>query len=74
MMNLRLLVLLGALVCAAGCAVYTRPAPPALRVEVQPVRPHAQAVWMAGHWQWSRWHHRHVWVPGHWVVKKHHRW
>jgi hypothetical protein len=69
----KLLVLLGVLSFAAGCAVYTRPVAPPVRVEVQPMRPHAKAMWVPGHWQWSRWHHRYVWVQGHWVIKKH-RW
>jgi len=30
-----------------------------------PVRPHANSVWVPGHWEGRGRHHRH-WVPGHW--------
>ncbi len=41
-------------------------APPAPRVEVQPVRPSPAHVWIAGHWAWRG--AAHVWLPGHWVL------
>ena len=37
---------------------------------MKPARPHPKAVWVPGHWKWSRWQRRYVWVPGHWVIKK----
>ena len=40
--------------------------PPAVRVEMQPMRPSAGHVWIAGHWAWRG--GGHVWVPGHWSM------
>lgn len=37
--------------------------PPAERVEVVPVRPWDDGVWIKGHWAWrGGWE----WIPGHW--------
>ena len=38
--------------------------PPAARVEIRPVRPWANGVWIDGHWarRGGAW----VWIPGHW--------
>jgi hypothetical protein len=65
-----LIFCLAAMLLLPGCTVYTRPAAPPVKVEIRPKRPHARAVWVPGHWKWSRWKRRHVWVPGHWRVKK----
>jgi hypothetical protein len=55
-----------ALMFSVGCAgpVYVRTAPPPPKVEVKPARPGPTAVWIDGHWKWSR--NRYVWVAGHW--------
>ncbi|MBU1700656.1 MAG: YXWGXW repeat-containing protein [Candidatus Eisenbacteria bacterium] len=47
-----------------GCA--TAPPPPPPKIEIRPARPHARAVWVAGHWQWKGKRNGHVWIPGHW--------
>ena len=39
-----------------------RVAPPPMRVEVTPVAPSPNHVWIAGHWMWRG--NRHVWVNG----------
>lgn len=49
---------------AMGCA--TAPPPPPPKIEIRPARPHARAVWVAGHWQWKGKRNGHVWIPGHW--------
>ncbi|MCC7005425.1 MAG: hypothetical protein IT497_02110 [Ottowia sp.] len=55
-------------------------APPALIVEVIPVMPYPDGIWVAGYWGWigeryiwvqGRWDHRrfgHEWVPHRWVA------
>jgi len=43
----------------------TQPPPPA-RVEVLPVRPSEQAVWVDGQWVWRR--GRWAWLSGRWVA------
>ena len=48
--------------------VYAEAPPPAPMVEVQPVAPHAHAVWIPGHWRWH--HRRHVWIGGRWDVAR----
>ena len=45
-------------------------APPAVRVEVVPVRPSPHHFWIGGHWGW-RAGYGHVWVPGRWEVARH---
>jgi hypothetical protein len=39
--------------------------PPAPYVEVQPVAPHAGAVWIGGYWNWYG--GRYAWAPGYWA-------
>ena len=71
-------------VFSANCAprrVYVKTAPPAVKVEVKPAPPYADAVWMPGHWSWygneyvwvsGRWtkpNKGYVWIPGHWAKK-----
>ncbi len=53
-----------------GCSTttYVRPAPPPLKVEVRPARPHPKAVWVRGHWKWAGRRRGWVWVPGHWKI------
>ena len=66
---------------AVGVAVEVGPdrAPPRLRHEVRPPRPHSGWAWRAGRWDWrdgryawvgGEWveppHVRAAWVPGHW--------
>jgi hypothetical protein len=43
------------------------PAAPAARVEVIPVRPSPEHVWMRGYWNWNHPERRYVWVPGYWM-------
>src|SRR5690348_8207381 len=95
MSKLRLALFLASAVsmsaCAAGYAegpvegevVVQAPAPPAPQVEVRPVAPWGEAVWVEGYWRWNgaeyvwirgHWEHARrgwVWVPHHWV--RHHR-
>lgn len=49
-------------------AVEVRQAPPADQVEVVPVAPRADYVWLKGHWHWNggRW----VWIPGRYEVSR----
>ncbi len=49
----------------AAVMVYATKQPPHDRIEKVPPRPHADAVWMAGHWDWRVNEYR--WSPGHWV-------
>lgn len=53
-----------------GCSTttYVRPAPPPVKVEVRPARPHPKAVWIKGHWKWRGRRRGWVWVPGHWKI------
>ena len=51
----------------ASRVVYVRVAPPPPRREVRPPRPHARAVWIAGHWRWNG--RRYVWVAGYWELR-----
>jgi hypothetical protein len=41
-------------------------APPRPRVEVRPVAPSPDHMWIDGHWAWRG--RRHVWVGGHWMT------
>ena len=50
----------------AGARVYVRIGPPAAVVEIQPVAPSRQHVWIAGYHRWDG--NAHVWVPGQWAV------
>jgi len=43
-----------------------RVAPPALRVDVRPVQPSPNHVWMSGYWRWNQ--GQHVWAPGRWEM------
>jgi YXWGXW repeat-containing protein len=45
---------------------YVRRGPPAERVEVIPMAPGREYVWVKGHWAWRR--NDYVWEPGRWVV------
>ncbi len=54
----------GIMNCASR-VVYVRKAPPPVRVEVRPVKPYANAVWVAGYWKWNG--RNHVWTSGRWV-------
>jgi hypothetical protein len=62
--------LLGSLgTLAAGCTSGPPPPPP-LRLELsRPVRPHPEAVWVNGRWQWKGKIRGYVWVPGHWRAR-----
>ena len=72
--NLTLLAMLGMLgFSSCGHAIiYVRQTPPSTKiVEVKPVKPYPTAVWIPGHWKWSRRQHKYIWVNGHWKkVKK----
>ncbi len=66
--------LIGSLLIAvllSGCTavVNTQPLPPAPRVEVIPVAPGPEHVWVPGHWSWRAAHGEYVWVSGHWTVR-----
>lgn len=41
-------------------------APPPLRIETIPARPHASHIWVAGYWHWES--NAYVWVPGAWIA------
>ncbi len=45
--------------------VYSAVPPPAQQVEIVPVRPFANAVWIGGHWGWAG--GRHQWISGHYT-------
>ena len=49
---------------AAGPRLYVRVGPPAPIVEVRPVRPGAEFVWVTGYHRWDG--GAYVWVPGEW--------
>lgn len=46
--------------------IYVPHPPPELIVEIKPVRPYFNAVWITGHWRWSRTKYCYVWTPGCW--------
>ncbi|GAB4417370.1 MAG: hypothetical protein OHK0032_13410 [Thermodesulfovibrionales bacterium] len=73
------LVMVIALSTITGCVAEIRTPPPPARVEVRPVAPFPDAVWIDGYWDfrhggwvwidgyWERRpRHGAVWVPGHW--------
>jgi hypothetical protein len=43
-------------------------APPAVRVETQPVSPGPRYVWTPGYWRWTETGTRYHWVSGSWVL------
>lgn len=54
---------------AAGCATrvaFVAPLPPRARVEVIGVAPYRGAVWVPGHWVYSRYRGEWFWVRGYW--------
>ncbi|MBN2012458.1 YXWGXW repeat-containing protein [candidate division KSB1 bacterium] len=57
--------------CAAPGRVYVRVGPPAPKhvVVVHKTRPHKDAIWVSGHWNWNG--HKYVWVDGHWLAPRH---
>ena len=76
--NLAGVFLLGMIsLSACGHAiVYVRQSPPSTKiVEVKPTKSFAKAVWIPGHWKWSRRRHKYIWVNGRWKkVKKERAW
>lgn len=48
--------------------VYVKKAPPAKKVDVRPVKPHKNTVWVSGYWSVKRgnW----IWVAGQWQMKR----
>ncbi len=93
--NIRKLFVAAGLLVLAAClppsrigvgVVYVEEAPPPARVEVIPVRPGVEYVWIEGYWSWNnayvwvpgRWDHpprRNLhWVPGRWRGNKHKGW
>ena len=71
----RTLALSAALAALAACAplpgrmsvglVYVDQAPPPRRVEVVPVHPGPEFVWIDGYWGWTD--RAYAWVPGRWA-------
>ena len=70
-----LAVLVIALVSACAGEVYVRPAPvvvgvapPPEQVEVIPVAPRGDVIWLRGHWNWNgqQW----IWVRGRYVGRR----
>lgn len=51
----------------AGVRVYVRLGPPRVRTVrvIKPVSPYRKAVWVAGHYRYTR--GRYVWVKGYWL-------
>ncbi len=45
---------------------YVMREPPAARVEVIPVSPGAEYVWVGGHWGWRR--ENYEWISGRWMI------
>ncbi|RLC52766.1 MAG: hypothetical protein DRZ79_00625 [Candidatus Cloacimonadota bacterium] len=56
--------------------VYVHKPPPAKAiVEIKPTKPYPKAVWIPGHWKWSKKRQKYIWVKGHWKkVKKEKTW
>ena len=73
-----LLVVMLSLLTFNACAtktIYISKQPPAKIVEVKPIQPHPNMIWIEGHWKWHRRAHKYVWVPGRWQkVKKNRIW
>lgn len=65
-MRLIPLILLIAGLLTVGCAVYTRPVPPPLKVEMRSGTRTPGAKWVSGHWKWAGKRDGYRWVPGHW--------
>lgn len=51
-------------VVVPGVRVNVAPPPP--RVEVRPMAPSPNHVWIGGHWAWRN--NAHVWLPGHYML------
>lgn len=58
--------LLALSVAATGCATRIAIGPPPARVEVIGVAPYRGAVWVPGHWVYSRYRGEWFWVRGYW--------
>jgi hypothetical protein len=50
-----------------GCVAVIRTQPPGTRVEIRPVSPYPDAVWIDGYWQMQ--HNDWVWITGRWERK-----
>ncbi|MFQ6082339.1 MAG: YXWGXW repeat-containing protein [Candidatus Aminicenantia bacterium] len=58
-------ILLLPLLMEISCATVIRTPPPSAKVEIRPPTPYPGAVWISGHWKYTR--HGWVWVSGHWA-------
>jgi YXWGXW repeat-containing protein len=54
---------------SGGAEVVVESEPPPPQVEVRPVAPYAEAVWIEGYWRWTG--REYVWVRGHWDRPRH---
>ncbi len=58
--------------CVARAHYYVAaspPPPPEARIEVVPVTPGPEHIWVKGHWRWAG--NGYEWVPGHWARRPH---
>ena len=78
--KMRLIAAGAALAALAAClpvsgvgidVLYVEEAPPPPRVEVVPVQPGVEFIWIDGYWSWSS--RAYLWVPGRWEHAPHPR-
>jgi hypothetical protein len=61
------LIVIGVLSTLASSCIVSYPtiAPPPVRVEVRPVQPGPNHIWIGGYWAWRS--SKYVWVGGYWT-------
>lgn len=63
----------GVLLSYSGAAeagvIVVKKQPPAVKIELKPAKPFANAIWVPGHWNWNG--NNFVWVKGHWKKPRH---
>jgi len=55
---------------APSVAIWAPVAPPPPRVEVIPVAPSRDHIWIPGYWHWES--NQHRWMEGHWEERREH--
>ncbi len=73
MSKLYFVLMLLVMMLGSSCAtrtIYIQQAPPVKRTEIKTKKPRYDAIWISGHWKWSKRKQKYVWRTGRWERKK----